>query len=155
MRSARLKKYDTGRARKSRHREKADRLLVECGMGDYLAGGERQATGGDVAVMTLSAPETRPAGNGSKASQMLLWDQPVKVAPSAASRVSSSPDAPPKPDERPTTKANPVQNPGAFLPPHARQVVEREEVTLLGLLKGMGVGLAVAVVLLGVYLLIS
>lgn len=151
MNSTRLRKYDTGRSRKSRHLDKASKLLLECGVNEYLSGLEPDVDGdAGAAVMTVPASKTRTRNGNGKTPQMLLWDQPVAVA------AFPEPEAPaaPQPARGPSEQSEPeriVHRTRSLRDPEG---ADHEPFSLLGFLKGCGIGLATAAALLAIYLLI-
>jgi hypothetical protein len=159
MNNTRLRKHDLGRAQKSRHRQKADKLLLECGVNDFLAAGEtRTNSNGDYAVITVPANPSRTRdGNGTKA-QMLLWDQPAPVAaapePTAAATRPPVP-APPEtraPQAAVVSDATPSRSQWRWI---GRGSARPDRFTLVGFLKGCGIGLATAATLFLIYVLIQ
>lgn len=141
MNSARLKKYDTGRLQKSRHREKTGKILLECGVGEYLSDVEAEEDrDAGVAVMTVPAQKTKPTNGDAKTPQMLLWDQPVALA------------TPTEPADK-IAKPQSVAASPAPTPTDSEPKLE-EQFTILGLLKGCAIGLAMAAILLLIYVLI-
>ncbi|MCP4589610.1 MAG: hypothetical protein GY842_02590 [bacterium] len=167
MTRARLKKYDNGRARKVRHREKADRLLLECGVRDYGAVGET-GNGGGAAVMTVSADHRLQQNGRRDPGQMLLWDQPVTIA-TAEKVAAPAPEVPVREPIEPEQVAEPSVElsapklptpkvtPAAALPSWVQRspAPRPSDFTWPGFIKGCGIGVAAAAALLLIYALIS
>jgi hypothetical protein len=156
MTSTQLRKYDFGRAQKNRRRERADRVLLECGVDELLSEPEGpDEIDGDLAVVTVPAEHSRTNGGNGTKHQMLLWDQPVPVMPAADPQV-----APPPTAARSVSVAEPARVPQAALrrlPMEQRSPApsRADAFTAWGFLKGCGMGLAAAGLLLLIYVLVG
>lgn len=149
MTSSRRKKYHLGRAQKSRHREQAGRVLLECGVNDYLT--EPAGAEGGAAVMTVPANRTEAVDDQRPMAQMHLWNQPVSVAPEpvreAPAPVSSG-DVDSQVSEARTSA--PVISWATSRPDRGPE----DQLTLRGIIKGCGIGLAAAAAMALIYVLI-
>ena len=155
MTGAQLRKYDTGRSRKSRYRDKAGRLLLECGVSEYRAGLESDVdneTG--PAVMTISAPKTRTTNGNAQTAQLLLWDQPVEVSASTEPADTAARESTDMRTEEAGTQVGPVRTAPTVPPSLGPRHRPGDQFTLLGVVKGCGIGLATAAALLLIYALI-
>lgn len=173
MTRTKARKSHLGRSRKDRRRQQADKLLLECGVSDYLSGVRSIApVNGCPVVVTIPATAKATPADEERMTQMLLWDQPVKVRISAdqpelhASPLERQPDS----SEPPTPAVSqPAATPEAASGaepaedyPVLRIAVARTEArsrepsfTLRGFVRGCGFGLATAAALLLIYVLIG
>ena len=155
MTRTQLRKYDTGRSRKSRHRKKAGKLLLECGVSEYQVSLERD-TDSDAgpAVLTVPARRARTTNGNTPTAQMLLWDHPVEVPVSTGPAGTAAPEPTDARAEESGAQVGTVPS-GPTVP---RSLGPRyrpdDQLTLLGVLKGCGIGLAMAAALLLIYVLI-
>ncbi|MCK4659925.1 MAG: hypothetical protein KAV82_10430 [Phycisphaerae bacterium] len=153
MNNTRRKKCDTGRSQKSRYRDKTGKILLECGVNDYLGNREQQEDS-NTTVMTVLADRTHTPEDSEKMAQMNLWDQSVKVSPDSGSSDSAAPAAP-RPVEKSAEQAEPrTPTPRAIPMSRCPQPKSKDRFTPAGFLKGCGLGVVVAAVLLFIYLLI-
>ncbi|MFH0981607.1 MAG: hypothetical protein V2A79_08720 [Planctomycetota bacterium] len=156
MNNTRLKRCDLGRSRKSRHRERADRVLLECGVSEYTARWEPEDNGGaGRTAMTAPADTVASRGANGRMVQMHLWDQPVRSPVPTATVFAAVPpavEAPRGPNAPQTvtvgTRVTLPTSPGPKPGPKNR-------FTLRGFLKGCSIGLATAAALLLIYRLIG
>jgi len=154
MTSSRLRKYNLGRSQKSRHQEKTGKLLLECGVNDYLANQEREHDEGGVAVMTVPANRVDPTEANGNMAQMHLWNQPVNVSTAPVAQAATAVPSGETPSESREPRMNTVVTSEAAPTALGSERNVEDRVTVVGVLKGCGMGLAAAAALVLIYVLI-